>query len=98
MHSIVVAHAAAYNRAAAPEAMARVARALEADDAARGLFNLATKLGLRTRLADIGMRADALDHAADLATRSPYANPRPVTRDGVRALLQDAYEGRAPAG
>ena len=98
VHSIVVAHAAAFNRAAAPEAMSRVARALGADDAARGLFDLATRLGLPTRLADIGMRAEALDHAADLATRNAYANPRPVTRDGVRALLQDAYEGRPPGG
>ena len=98
VHSIVVAHATAYNRDAAPEAMARVARALGADDAARGLFDLARRLGLRMRLADIGMAADSLDHAADLATRQAYPNPRRVTRDGVRALLQDAYEGRAPDG
>jgi maleylacetate reductase len=38
-HAIVLPHAARYNRDAAPEAMARVARALGADDAPRGLYD-----------------------------------------------------------
>jgi maleylacetate reductase len=38
-----------------------------------------------------------LDKAAELATQNPYANPRPVTREGVRALLDDAFHGRPPA-
>ena len=54
-------------------------------------------VGARTALRDIGMRAGDLDEAADLAMRSPYTNPAPVTRDGVRALLDDAYYGRRPA-
>jgi alcohol dehydrogenase class IV len=97
VHSIVVAHAAAYNREAAPGAMARVARALGAGDAALGLYDLAGRLGLKPRLADLGLRAEDLDRAAALATQNPYANPRPVTRDGVRALLQDAFDGIRPA-
>ena len=96
-HTIVLAHAAAYNRTAAAAAMARVAKALGAEDAATGLYDLARSLGARLRLADIGMPADGLDRAADLATTNPYFNPRPVTRDCVRALLQDAYDGRRPA-
>jgi maleylacetate reductase len=27
---------------------------------------------------------------------APYPNPRPVTRAGVRALLDDAFHGRRP--
>jgi maleylacetate reductase len=53
-------------------------------------------LGAPTALRDIGMRAEALDAAADLATRNPYANPAPVTRDGVRRLLEEAFYGRRP--
>ena len=34
--------------------------------------------------------------AADLATTATYPNPRPVTRDGVRAILDDAFNGRPP--
>jgi maleylacetate reductase len=33
---------------------------------------------------------------AELAVSSPYANPRPVTRDGVEALLHAAWAGDRP--
>jgi maleylacetate reductase len=95
-HTIILPHAVAYNRAAAPEAMARIARALGAEDAATGLFDLAARLGLTPRLSDIGLRADDIAAAADLATRNPYYNPRPVTREAIAALLLDAFEGRRP--
>ncbi len=42
-HSIVLPHAVRYNQAAAPEAMARVCRAIGSDDAAAGLYDLAAK-------------------------------------------------------
>ncbi len=96
-HTIVLPHAVAYNAPAAPDAMARVAAALGVDgDAAAGLFDLATALGARTALRDLGMAAGDLDLAAQLATENPYDNPRPVERDGIRALLQDAFDGRRP--
>jgi alcohol dehydrogenase class IV len=47
-------------------------------------------------LSEIGMPADGLDRAAELATTNPYYNPRPVTREGIRALLQNAFDGRRP--
>jgi hypothetical protein len=34
------------------------------------------------------MQESDLDRAADLATRAPYPNPRPFTRDDIRNLLQ----------
>lgn len=95
-HTVILPHAARYNCAAAPEAMRRVARALRVDDAPGGLFDLAARLGAPTALRDIGMREADLDRAAELATRNPYANPAPVTRAGVRELLDDAFFGRRP--
>jgi maleylacetate reductase len=95
-HSIVLPHAARYNAAAAPEAMNRVARALGAEDAARGLYDLETKLGLRLKLSEIGMPQDGLERAAKIATESPYANPRPVEYEPVLALLRNAYAGLRP--
>jgi maleylacetate reductase len=95
-HAIVLPHAARYNRDAAPEAMARVARALGADDAPRGLYDLELKLNLKPRLSDIGMREADLERAARIALESPYPNPRPVEYAGVLALLRAAYEGRRP--
>jgi len=96
VHTVILPHAAAYNRAAAGDAMARAARALGAEDAAGGLYDLAVAVGAKVALKDIGMAAEDLDRAAELATQNPYDNPQPVTRDGVRALLQDAYDGVRP--
>ena len=42
------------------------------------------------------LKAADLDKAADIAVQNPYYNPRPITREGIRALLQDAFEGRRP--
>ncbi len=95
-HTIVLPHATAYNADAAPDAMSRIARALGAPDAARGLYDLAAKIGAPLALKDIGLKEQDLDRAAQIATQSPYFNPRPVTRDGIRRLLEDAYQGRRP--
>jgi alcohol dehydrogenase class IV len=96
-HTVILPHAAAYNAAAAPLAMTRIARALGAADAPQGLFDLAARLGAPTALKDIGMPQDGLDRAADLAVANPYWNPRPIERTAVRALLEEAYVGRRPA-
>jgi maleylacetate reductase len=95
-HSIVLPHAAGYNAPAAPRAMERVAHALGVSDAPRGLFELTQRLGAPLALRDIGMRAEDLERAADLATQAPYFNPRAVQRADIRGLLEDAFWGRAP--
>jgi alcohol dehydrogenase class IV len=95
-HTVVLPHAAAYNAPAAPEAMARVARALGVVDAPTGLYDLAKGLGAPIALKDIGMPESGLDRAADLAVANPYWNPRPIERAGIRALLDDAFWGRRP--
>ena len=76
--------------------MAAVARALGADSAAGGLFDLALRIGAPTALRDLGLEEENLDRAADIATAAPYYNPQPVDRDGVRRLLDDAFHGRRP--
>ena len=42
------------------------------------------------------MSAADLDRAADIASSNPYWNPRPIERDGLRELLQDAFDGVPP--
>jgi len=95
-HSVILPHAAAFNAPAAPEAMARIARALGAEDAPGGLWSLARRLGAPLSLAALGMREEDLPRAIRLATASPYANPRPVTEEGIAALLARALAGDAP--
>jgi maleylacetate reductase len=97
VHTVILPHAAAYNRAAAAGAMAIVAAGLGADDAAQGLWDLAKQIGAPLSLREIGMPGDGLERAARLATENPYYNPRPVEYAGVRQLLEDAYHGRRPA-
>jgi maleylacetate reductase len=96
VHTVILPHAAAFNRDAAPDAMRTVARVLGTTDAARGLYDLAARMGAPTSLKQIGMPEDGLDRAATLATSNPYYNPRPIDFASVRELLQRAYEGRRP--
>jgi alcohol dehydrogenase class IV len=96
-HTIVLPHAIAYNAAAAPDAMTRIARALNARYAAQGLFELAQSLKAPLALKDIGLPENTIDEAARLATTNPYYNPRLVTFEPVRDLLRRAWAGLAPA-
>ena len=96
VHTVVLPHALAYNASNAPEAMRRIARALGTESAAAGLFDLARRLGAPVALKDIGMPADGLDRAADLAVQTPYPNPRPLERAAIRELLQHAFDGVRP--
>jgi maleylacetate reductase len=95
-HAVILPHAVAYNASADPLAMSQIARALGADDAAGGLFELAGELGIRRSLGEIGMRTEDIDRAADLALANPYWNPRPVERDAIRGLIARAWAGMAP--
>jgi alcohol dehydrogenase class IV len=96
-HAIILPHAVAYNAPAAPDAMARIARALGEADAAQGLFALTGRLGLERALRALGMPKDAIDKAADLVCAAPYWNPRPVERAPVAALIARAWKGDPPS-
>jgi maleylacetate reductase len=102
-HTIVLPQALAYNSAAAPEAMQRIARALHGApgpggvSAAQAIYDLAKNNGAPVALRDIGMQAEDLDRACDIALQNQYPNPRPLERAAIRQLLQDAWEGLRPA-
>jgi maleylacetate reductase len=96
VHTVILPFATAYNREAAPEAMKMAADALGVNDAAQGIYDLSLKIGAPVALKDIGMPADGLDKAAELATTNAYWNPRPIEYKAVRELLENAYHGRRP--
>jgi maleylacetate reductase len=96
VHTVILPHALTYNAAHAPEAMRRIARALGTASAAQGVFDLARDHGAPVALKDIGMPAEGLDRAADLAVQNQYANPRPLERAAIRELLQRAFDGTRP--
>jgi len=97
-HTVVLPHALAYNAAAAPQVVAALSRALGgAPDPARALWELAGRLDAPRSLRELGMAKDDITRIADLAAAAnPYANPRPVTREGIEALLRAAWAGEQP--
>jgi maleylacetate reductase len=106
-HTVVLPHAMAYNAAHAPEAMAAISHALGlgsgtqdsqalAQAAPGALFDLAKDNGAPVSLKALGMPESGLDRVADLAAQNQYPNPRPLERGPLRALLQNAWEGRRP--
>ena len=91
VHTVVLPHALAYNAAAAPEAMARIARALGAGRprARAACFDLARDHGAPIALRDIGMPADG---------PGPRRRPRgAATRTRTRGRSSAARDPRAAA-
>jgi len=95
-HTLILPHAVAYNAIVVPEAMARVAAALGTKSAAAGLYDLGLAVGAKMSLNDFGIRESDLDRVADLAVQNPYYNPRPISREAIRTILDNAYRGRRP--
>jgi maleylacetate reductase len=97
-HAILLPYVTAYNAGAARVAMSEIAAALGAETAWGGLYSLRRALGVTNTLRDLGLGPAELDRAADLAVTSRYPNPREVTRDGARRILEAACIGAPPQG
>jgi maleylacetate reductase len=96
VHAVVLPHAIAFNAPAIPTALMRLSRALQSDVPAAAIYDLARLNGAPYSLRALGMAEADLNRAADLAMTNSYWNPQPTTRDDVRQLLQDAWEGNRP--
>jgi len=95
-HAVAVPYAIGFNSAAAPQAMARIARALDVDDAARGLYDLNVCLGLPTGLKDLGMRESDIAKAVDVVAAVKITHPRPVSKADLKDVITQAYFGEPP--
>jgi alcohol dehydrogenase class IV len=96
VHTVVLPHAVAFNARAIPEALTRMRRALQSETPADAIYDLARANGAPYSLRQLGMAESDLDRAADIAVTNPYWNPRPIERNGIRDLLQHAWEGSRP--
>ncbi len=94
-HTVVLPHALAYNAPAIPGAMEKLARVLGPDPAA-ALFRIGRAVGAPSGLKELGMPAEGIDRAADLALSNPYWNPRPLERLALRDLIARAWDGAEP--
>jgi maleylacetate reductase len=62
-----------------------------------GLDRLRSRLHAPTALKDYGLAEKDIEPAAELCLAAvPAVNPRPVTRDDLRALLRAAWAGTPP--
>lgn len=96
-HAVILPHALAFNAVAVPDLLAPVTELFGHGDPGLGLWHFVRDAGAPLALRDLGLKEADLDRAADLASANPYWNPRPVTRDGIRGLLQAAWAGDRPA-
>jgi alcohol dehydrogenase class IV len=95
-HTVILPHATAFNAPAAPDAMARLARALGATNAALGLHELAGRLGCPCALRDLGMPESGIDQAVTLTFRNAPWNPVLVEAEAMRELIRRAWRGDPP--
>ena len=95
-HSIMLPHTIGFNASAVPELMTPISDIFGGGTPGQALYDFAKSIGSPMALKDFGLSEADLDRAAEIATRNPYSNPRPIDRNSIRALLQDAWSGERP--
>ena len=95
-HTVVLPHTIAYNAPAEPAVISAVAKAMEADEAAAGLYDFIARLGAKQSLRELGMPEAGIEKAARLAIQNPYWNPRKLEYQPVYEVIRRAWAGEAP--
>ncbi len=95
-HTILLPHVLAYNASEAPEAMARLSRALDAPSPADALHDLADSLGAPLALKDIGMPKQGIDQAVAIVIQQGGWNPRAPDSTALTRMLGRAWAGERP--
>ena len=95
-HAIILPHAIHYNAQAVLGLLAPVTDLLGGSSPGMALWQFAKSMGAPLALRVLGLQVQDLDRVVEIATRNPYWNPREVTADGIRALLEKAWTGEAP--
>ena len=95
-HAVATPYAIGFNAAAAPDAMTRIARALGAKDAARGLYDLNVRLGLPTGLKDLGLKEADIGRAVEVVAAVKITHPKLVLKADLLNVISQAYAGAPP--
>ncbi len=89
-HAIILPHVARFNLAAATDARARLADALGAADPAEALASMVKGFPISQRLRDVGFSDAKIDDATGQVAALAIKEPRPVSAEDVKAILQAA--------
>ena len=96
-HATVLPYVLALNAPNATDAATRLAGAFGAETALAGLQELRRTLGAPRALRDTGLQESDIPAAVeDVLAIAPAANPTPVTRQALTALLHAAWAGEEP--
>ncbi|MCZ6475671.1 MAG: iron-containing alcohol dehydrogenase, partial [Gammaproteobacteria bacterium] len=95
-HALMLPYVTALNLGSAPDDERRLTAALGSSAVAGALRDLGQAVGAPESLRALGLVESDLQRAAELVTQAPYYNPRQVTTESIRELLQDAYTGARP--
>jgi maleylacetate reductase len=95
-HAVATPYAVGFNASAAPDAMARIKRALGTGDAARGLYDLNVRIGLPTGFKGLGMREEDIGKAVEVVSSAKITHPKPVAPADVANIITQAYAGEPP--
>ena len=68
-------------------------QALSSENPAATLKSLAANAGAPTNLHSIGFRKEDIESAATIMVANPYANITPLSKEGLKRMLQEAYNG-----
>jgi maleylacetate reductase len=92
-HAVLLPYTMAYNRDHAVDAMRLASRALGVEDAPTEILAIARNINAPLSLREIGMRAEDLSPAVDLALERQYPNPAALSQQGLTVLLEAAFQG-----
>lgn len=97
-HTVALPYSVAYTARGAPDEMKQIAKALGSPNktAATALYELNIEIGAPISLKDIGMPEEGIERAAQMISDEPYPNPIPVEYAPIRAMIENAWHGRAP--
>lgn len=95
-HAVATPYAIGFNADAAPDAMARIERALGVKNAARGLYDLNVRLGLPTGLKGLGLREEDIGKAVDVVATVSIDHPKPTSKADLFNIITQAYAGAPP--
>ncbi len=95
-HTVLLPHVVRFQREAAPDAMAAIARALGVLDPVRGMERLARATGAPLSLEKLGMPESGIEKAVDAALQTPALSG--LDRGRLVAMVQQAWSGPKPQG